>query len=213
MAHNFGCRGQKPKPRRGVVQIRRFDLLIAMEQHQPAGSACKPWPLEVHTISGPSSRWMRRQAGIVVGILDQVLGSRPLPMKSHHHIDRRVHVGHEHAIGILWAIEQLILLSFPLWLGLFRVTHRDVPVSFRPFARLMAELALPVGMGPRRTRPTRRLHSCHQRRRLLRGHHKPAVVLLISLHSLQANRIPNPIPRNFSLRPWVRRGTRCPNVR
>src|SRR5258706_391992 len=192
VAHDLGRQEQETQSRgrqRDVAQILGLSLFLPVEQHQPTVQVVgQHRQLEVHTVHGPSPRGMRRQARIVVGFFDQVLRPRPLPVKTHHHIDRGVEVGHEHPIAVLRRVEQLVLLRFVQLVGLRLplVSQRHEPVGFPPSFRLVAKLALAVGIGARRSRPPRRPQLLYQSRGLLRRQHEPAPVLLIRLHRLPA---------------------------
>ena len=54
---------------------------------------------------------MRCQSGIIVGLFDEILGSRPLVIEPDQRIDRPRHVGDEHPIEVFRAVEQLVLLA------------------------------------------------------------------------------------------------------
>src|SRR5713226_1098805 len=139
VAHDLGRQKQETQSRgrqRGVTQVLGLDLLLAVEQHQPTVQVVgQHRQLEVHTVHGPSPRWMRRQARIVVGFFDQILRPRPLPVKPHDRVDRRpLEVSHEHPIAVLRRVEQLVLLRFVQLLGL-RLPHvpqGNEPVRFPP---------------------------------------------------------------------------------
>src|SRR6266404_2460348 len=192
VSHDLGCQEQETQSRgrqRGVAQILGLGLLLPVEQHQPAVQVIgQHRQLEVHTVHGPSPRGMRRQARIVVGFFDQVLRPRPLSVKTHHRVDRRIEVGHEYPIAVLRRVEQLVLLRFVQLVGLrlLHVPQRHEPVGSPPSFRLVAKLALPVGIRARRSRPPRRLQLLYQSRGLLRRQHEPAPLLLIRLHRLPA---------------------------
>src|SRR5438105_12920603 len=108
---------------------------------------------------------MRRQARLLVGFFDQILRPRSLSVKPHHRIDRRLEVGHEYPIAVLRRVEQLILLRFAqlLWLRLLLVPQSNEPVRFPPSFRLVAKLALAVGIRARRSGPARRPQRLHSR--------------------------------------------------
>ena len=83
---------------------------------------------------------------IVVGFFNQILGS----LEPRQQIDGSIHIGHEHPIGILWRVEQLVLLALRFsGVGLLFITQDDKPVRLAPAFRLIAEFALAVGIGAR----------------------------------------------------------------
>ena len=92
---------------------------------------------------------MRRQAGIVVGLFNKVLGPGTLVKEPHQRIQRPVHVGHKDSVDVLGGIEQLILLWLLGLLGFRRllVAQPQEPAGFAPPLRLVGELALAVGIG------------------------------------------------------------------
>src|SRR5260370_14950879 len=101
----------------------------------------------MHAVGGPASGRMRRQSGIVIGFLDQILRSSSLTIEPNQQINGPLHVGHEHAIGILRGVEELILLALgrALLLLLLLVAQGDNAVGLAPTLRLIAEFALLVG--------------------------------------------------------------------
>src|SRR5437773_2811404 len=198
VAHDLGCQEQETQSRgrqRGVAQILGLGLLLPVEQHQPAVQVIgQHGQLEVHTVHGPSPRGMRRQARIVVGFFDQVLRPRPLSVKTHHRVDRRVEVGHEYPMAVLRRVEQLVLLRFVQLVGLrlLHVPQRHEPVGSPPSFRLVAKLALPVGIGARRSGPPRRLQLLYQSRGLLRRQHESAPRASHTPPPPPGSRIPSP---------------------
>src|SRR4051812_11996870 len=99
----------------------------------------------------PTSRWMRCQTRIVIGFLDQILRPRPLIVEPRQHIDGLRHIGDEHAIAVLRSFEQLILLGLfgsARW-RLLLVAQGEKPMCFPPSLRLIAKLALSVGVRTR----------------------------------------------------------------
>jgi hypothetical protein len=79
--------------------------------------------------------------------------------------DRIPHIGDEHAIAVLRSIEQRILLRLAsrARLRLFLVAQGDEPVRFAPAVRLVAELALALGVGLWGPLPVRRFNSSTRR--------------------------------------------------
>ena len=105
---------------------------------------------------------MRRQAGIAVGFLNQVLRSGPLPIEPNDVSNRIAHVGDEHAIFIGSRIEELILFARFRIVGIgfgrfllgflrlpcgFVISQRHETVCLVPAYRLVEELALFVRIG------------------------------------------------------------------
>lgn len=87
------------------------------------------------------------------------------------------------------------------------VTQRHKPELRFPSIRLVAELALLVGIGHRRRLPVRFPQLLQQPRRFPRHHHKPAVPLPISFHRFPAiePRIGPPEPINVRIRNALKR--------
>ena len=98
---------------RHVGDLRGF---LPLEQQQPAIQVVgQHHDLEPVGIHHPALGGVRRQAGVVIRFLDQVLGRGSAPIESHQCIQWRAHVGDEDPIGVLRRIEQLVLF------GLFRL--------------------------------------------------------------------------------------------
>ena len=131
---------------------------------------------------------MRRQTGIVVGFLDEILGSRALVVEPHQRIQCALHVGHENPVGVLGRVEQLILLRLRGVLGFRRlfIAQRQEPAGLAPPLRLIEELALAVGIGQRRTLPLRRLQLVYKSRGLARHHDESPLQLLVGFNRLPA---------------------------
>src|ERR1700694_1466730 len=124
----------------------------------------------MYAVGGPASGRMRRQSGIVIGFLDQVLRPSPLVVEPHQQIDGPLHVGHEHAIGILWGVEELILLALlRVLLLLVLVAQGDKAVGLGPTLWLITKFALLIGVGLGRGLPVGGLQSFQQTRGLA-GH-------------------------------------------
>ncbi len=103
---------------------------------------------------------------VIIGFLDQILGSGPLIVEPREQSDRVLHIGDEHAIAVLWRVEQLILLHLlnPTRLRLFRIAQGDEPIRFAPALRLIRELALAAGVGLRGPFPLRRFQLIQEAR-------------------------------------------------
>src|SRR6266478_2955766 len=108
----------------------------------------------MYAVGGPASGRMGCQSGIVIGFLDQVLGPSSLVVEPHQQINGPLHVGHEHTIGILRGVEELILLALlRVLLLLVLVAQGDKAVGLAPTLRLIAEFALLIGVGLGRRLP------------------------------------------------------------
>src|SRR5215469_2825004 len=131
---------------------------------------------------------MRRQTRIVVGFLDQVLRSRPLPIKPYDRVNGRILVSDEHPVAVFRCVEQLILFGFfpflRLRLWFLLVAQSYEPVGFPPSFRLIGKLALAIGIGSWRTGPACGFQLLQQSWGLLRRQHEPAAMLLVRLHRL-----------------------------
>ena len=93
-----------------------------------------------------------------------------------------LHVGHEHAIGILRGFEELILLTLlRVLLLLVLVAQGDKAVSLAPTFRLIAEFALLIGVGLGRALPVGGLQSFQQTRGLAGHDDEVRLGLLVGL--------------------------------
>jgi hypothetical protein len=100
--------------------------------------------------------------------------------------DRIPHIGDEHAIAVLRSIEQRILLRLAsrARLRLFLVAQGDEPVRFAPAVRLVAELALALGVGLWGPLLVRRFQLIDPARRLARRNDELHTRLFVCLHRL-----------------------------
>src|SRR5258707_13969430 len=124
----------------------------------------------MHAVGGPASGRMRRQSGIVIGFLDQILRSSSLTIEPNQQIDGPVQVGYKHPVGILRGVEELILLALgrALLLLLLLVAQGDEAVGLAPTLRLIAEFALLIGVSLGRGLPFGGLQLFQQTRGLAR---------------------------------------------
>src|SRR5215471_7407565 len=131
---------------------------------------------------------MRRQTRIVMGFLDQILGACSLMVEPRQPTDGVRHMGDEHAIAVLRRVEQLVLLGLVGWarLRLLLVAQSDEPIGFPPALRLVAKLALSVGVRARRALPAGGFQLLYQTRRLARGDDELHPLVLVSCHRLPA---------------------------
>src|SRR5437588_5624817 len=106
---------------------------------------------EMHTVGGPLLGRVRRQSRVVVGFLDQVLGTGSLVINPHQQVDGRFHVRHKNSIDVLRGSKQLILRFGSL--VLFQVAQSDEPIGLPPTFGLILELALFIGIRLRRGPP------------------------------------------------------------
>ena len=87
---------QARRRQRGVPHGLHRGARLAVEQLQPSSSGCRPasrsGTVGVHP---PAVGGMRRQHGIVVGFLHEVLRSGALVIEPQQPIQRPVHVGHK----------------------------------------------------------------------------------------------------------------------
>ena len=105
---------------------------------------------------------MRRQTRIVVGLLDQVLRSRPLIVEPHQPIHRFGHMGDKYAIAVFRRVEQLVLLRLVLpELGFLLLAEGDASIGLVPALWLVVEFTLPLGIGTGRRLPVRRFQFLH----------------------------------------------------
>src|SRR5690349_2870974 len=126
---------------------------------------------------------MVRHAGIVFGFLNEILRACPLVVEPRQHGDPVAHIGDEYAVAVLRRVEQLILLGLLRRCGflLLLVAQSDEAVGLTPALRLIAELALAVGIGFGRTRPFGGFEFIDQTRGLPRRDNELYACLLISL--------------------------------
>src|SRR2546427_9006729 len=75
----------------------------------------------------------------------------------------------------------LLALSFSV-VGLLFVTQSQKAIGLAPSLRLIAKLALPVGIGTRRALPVRSFQFVYQTRGLARHHDEAAAPLLVRFH-------------------------------
>jgi hypothetical protein len=146
------ARGQEQKalPRgsqRGVLHGLHRGVLLAVEQLQPAiqvvGQHGDLEPVGVHD---PAIGGMRRQASVVVGFLNEVLGAGTLVVEPDQQIQGLVHVCDENPVDVLRRIEELVLLGI---LVLFRpgIAQRQEAMSLGPAFGLIEELTLFLSVG------------------------------------------------------------------
>src|SRR5258708_38589450 len=96
---------------------------------------------------------MSRQTRIVVRFLNQIFGAAALVIEPHQQVDGPFHVGHEHAVEILRAVEQLVLLALGGGLFLLMVAQANKTAGLFPAFGLIPELTLLVGIGAGRRSP------------------------------------------------------------
>src|SRR6516164_9013605 len=107
----------------------------------------------MNAVGGPSPRRMGSQTGIVVGLFDEVFRPGTLPVKPHQQVDGTLHISYEHPVAVLGRVKQLILLALGWDLVLLLIAQGDKAVGLAPAFRLIAELALLVGIGVGRGLP------------------------------------------------------------
>src|SRR6266480_1786599 len=112
----------------------------------------------MNTVHGPTRRGIGCQTRIVIGFFDQVLRSGPLIVEPRQSVDASRNVGDEDAIAVLRRFEQLVLFGLLRLLrgGLLEVAQRYKTIGLGPALRLIAELALAIGIDARRPGPARR---------------------------------------------------------
>src|SRR5262252_1566341 len=108
----------------------------------------------MHAVHAPTPGRMGRQASVVIGFFDEVLGPSTLVIEPHQPIHGLLQVGHKHPVAVLWAVKQLVLLAFGLALLLLLVAQRNKAVRLAPTRGLIPELALLVGIGLGRSFPS-----------------------------------------------------------
>src|SRR5260370_18943765 len=108
---------------------------------------------------------MRGQSGVVVGFLDQVFSTGPLPVEADQNIDCRIHVGDKDAVAVCRRVEQLVLLGFArLGSLLLHVAKSYESIAFPPSVRLVTELTLAIPISARGSGPAPCLHLLHHAR-------------------------------------------------
>src|SRR5215831_4073328 len=94
-----------------------------------------------------------------------VLGARPLIIEPCEQGNSTRHIGGEYAIAVFRSVEQRILLGLvvlPQTVFLLLIPQSEETMLFAPALRAVPELALPVGIGLRRSRPVGRFQFIHQ---------------------------------------------------
>src|ERR1019366_167431 len=102
----------------------------------------------------------------------------------HQQVDGTLHVGHEHPIDILRAVEQLVLLALERERVLLLVAQGNKTVGLTPTFGLIAELTLLIGIGARRGLPAGALQFRQQTRGFARHDDERCLPFLIGLHCL-----------------------------
>jgi len=109
------------------------------------------------------------QPGIVYCFLNQILRRRTLIVEPHQQIDGLTMLVTKNSIRVLRRVEQLILFGLGRGFDLRRLLVAQGNKSVdRPAFRLIAELALLVGVGTQGAFPLRR-RSCSTKREVLRA--------------------------------------------
>ena len=73
--------------------------ILPIKEHQPGIEVIgQHGQLEMILVGHKKAGRMRRQSGIVVRLLDQILRTGTLVVKPHEFVDRGIHVGHKHSI-------------------------------------------------------------------------------------------------------------------
>src|SRR5947207_13982428 len=91
-----------------------------------------------------AARRVRRQPGIVVGLLDQVFRPTPLVIEPDHEIDGLLEVSYEDPVLVLAGFEQLVLLGLLRvhLLARFLIAQGYKSVFLLPPIRLITEFTL-----------------------------------------------------------------------
>src|SRR6516225_376092 len=207
---------QEPEPRSGpssVAECFHRGLFFPVEQHQPAVEVVRQHgELEENAVHRPPARGMVRHAGIVFGFFNEILRTRPLVVEPREHGDPAAHIRDEYAVAVLRRVEQLILFGLLRrcrFLGLL-VAQGDEAVGLTPAFRLIAELALAVGIGFGRTRPLGGFQFIDQTRGLPRRDNELYACLLVG-RPLPRSKSRNRRARTSSPRPPARPQIRFPD--